>query len=63
MIDELKQLENNDVIVDFISSMEQRGCRSLLMHIKEEFPNHFQEMQVQMERIKSKQVASLLRGN
>ncbi len=63
MIDELKQLENNDVIVDFISSMEQRGCRSLLMHIKEEFPNHFQEMQVQMERIKSKQVASLLRGS
>lgn len=63
MIEELKQLENNDVIVDFISSMEQRGCRSLLMHIKEEFPNHFQEIQVQMERIKSKQVASLLRGS
>lgn len=62
MTNELKQLQETDFIIDFVSNIEQRGARAILLQLKQEFPNHFQELMVQLERIKSKQVPALFKG-
>jgi hypothetical protein len=46
----MEQLHYNDVMADLASIMEQAGTRKFLSDFQENFPKHFHEMQVQMNR-------------
>lgn len=60
---EMEQLQYNDTLTDFASSMETAGCRKLLMDFKTNYPTHFQEILVQIHRLEKKPVARLLDKN
>jgi len=61
MIKELEELEYNDVIVNVISSMTERGVRRVLADLQTYYPTMFEEMRVQINRFPDKPVAALLR--
>lgn len=57
---ELVQLQHNDLLTDWASAIEQKGCRSLLLDFKHNYPNHFKEMLIQIHRLETRPVARLL---
>lgn len=60
MTKELQQLQYHDVLTDWASAMEERGTRNVLYDFKTNYPSHFREMQVQINRLEQRQVAKLL---
>ncbi|MDE3022302.1 MAG: hypothetical protein KGI54_10615 [Pseudomonadota bacterium] len=61
MSKELEELEYNDVIVNFVSAMNQRGARRVLNDLQTYYPAFFEEMRVQINRFPDKPVAALLK--
>lgn len=47
----MEQLHYNDVMADLASIMEQAGTRKFLSDFHNNYPKHFYEMQVQMNRV------------
>jgi hypothetical protein len=58
---ELEELEYNDVLVNVISSMTERGVRRVLSDLQTYYPAMFEEIRVQINRFPDKPVAALLR--
>ena len=60
MTDELKQIHYNDSISDLASALEEVGTRRFLMDFKHNYPDHFAEIAIQINRLDSKKVPVLL---
>lgn len=59
---ELEQLDYEDVLVNLNSIFEQYGVRQAMMDFRDAYPKMFEELGVQIDRLKPKaQVAALLR--
>ena len=61
MSKELEALEYNDSIINFVSSMNQKGARRVLNDLQEYYPAFFEELRVQINRFPEKPIAALLR--
>ena len=62
MTKELEQLQYNDVLTDLASAMETVGVRKLLRDFRENYPNHFEEIVVQIHRLDQRPAAALFRA-
>jgi hypothetical protein len=60
MIDNLKQIHYNDSISDLAAVMEEVGARRFLMDFRHNYPKHFDELAVQINRIDSRKIPVLL---
>jgi hypothetical protein len=60
MTKELEQIQYHDVLTDWASAMEERGTRNVLFDFKSNYPGHFREMQVQINRLDQRQIPKLL---
>lgn len=61
MSKELEELQYMDLLSDISSAIEHFGARKVLLDFKQAFPNHYNEMFVQMTRsIGVKQIPVLL---
>jgi hypothetical protein len=60
---ELAQLEYEDTLVQLNSFFEQYGCRQVMKDFRDVYPRMFEELVVQIDRLKpgNQQVAALLR--
>jgi len=61
MTKETEQLEYNDSIVSFVSSVNQYGAQKVLHDLQAFYPGFFDEIKVQINRFPVKPVAALLR--
>ena len=61
MTKETEQLEYNDSIVAFVSSINQYGAQRVLHDLQTYYPGFFDELKVQINRFPTKPVAALLR--
>ena len=61
MTKETEQLEYNDSIVAFVSTINQHGAQKVLHDLQKYYPRFFDEIKVQINRIPVKPVAALLR--
>lgn len=59
-MNEMQQIEYNDVLTDLASTIEQNGCRKFLLDFQHNYPQHFQEILVQIHRLEKKPIARLL---
>lgn len=50
MTDEMEQIHYNDLMADLASAIESYGARKILGDFKDNYPNHYNEMFVQMNR-------------
>jgi hypothetical protein len=58
---ELQQLDYNDAILSFYSMCEQYGAREVLKDFRQSFPEMFEEVVVQINRLPPPAKAALLR--
>jgi len=58
---ELEQLEYDDALVQLFSMCQQYGAREVLSDFRNSFPEMFEEILVQINRLPPKQRAALLR--
>ena len=61
MTKETDLLEYNDVIVEFVSIINQHGAQKVLRDLQAYYPGFFDEVKVQIARFPEKPVAALLR--
>ncbi len=61
MTKETEQLEYNDSIVAFVSTINQYGAQKVLHDLQAYYPGFFDEIKVQINRFPVKPVAALLR--
>jgi len=58
---ETEQLEYNDSIVAFVSTINQYGAQKVLHDLQAYYPGFFDEIKIQINRFPVKPVAALLR--
>ena len=61
MTDPLKQIHYSDSLSDLASVMEEVGTRRFLADFRHNYPKHFEEIVVQINRLDQRKVAALLR--
>ena len=61
MTKETEQLEYNDSIVAFVSTINQYGAQKVLHDLQAYYPGFFDEIKIQINRFPVKPVAALLR--
>ena len=62
MKQEIEQLDYEDVLVNLNSLFEQYGCREVLKDFRRSYPHMFEELVIQINRLKPDgQIAALLR--
>jgi hypothetical protein len=53
--DNLDQIHMDDLKADLASAIERYGARALLLQFRESFPNHYNELLIQINRANSPQ--------